>query len=281
MSFHGPLHRPLLVGLLVLAVTPLACSAPRATIEEEHPVTVAVRKGIESGGERFDHSAYDRLLREHVRDTGAVDYSGLREDRPALGAYLRTLGEADLTRYGRDELLALIINAYNAFTLDWIVENLPLRSIRDTDDPWKAARHRFAGETVSLDFLEHSILRVPALFDEPRIHFGVNCASLGCPPLRNRAYTGPEVRAQLEAATRSALARPAHLRVDGERVLVNKIFDWFGEDFRREGNTLSAFLIPRAPEGAAAVLREGGDAAIGFLPYDWSLSDVAPAASTD
>ncbi len=235
-------------------------------------MTVAVRKGIASGEKRFDHSGFDRLLRDHVTETGMVHYDALAAERGTLEEYLRSITAADLEEYGREELLALLINAYNGYTLDWIVQNLPIRSIKDTSDPWKGERCTVGGHRVSLDFLEHQLLRAQGLFDEPRVHFGVNCASKGCPPLRNRAFTGGHVREELEGAVRSALSQPSQLRVDGERVLVNQIFSWFGEDFRRDGKTLSEFLAPRAPAAAAEILGEEGDAAISFIDYDWSLN---------
>jgi hypothetical protein len=261
---------PVIAGWMIL--TQLGCSAPEAAIETGHPMTIAVRRGIADGKQTFDHGKLDKLLRAHVDDTGMVDYTALATKRATLREYLGTVAETDLAQYGRDELLALLINAYNGYTLDWIVENLPLKSIRDTDNPWKKERHLVGGHTVSLDFIEHKILRVTELFDEPRVHFGVNCASKGCPPLRNRAYTGAHVGEELEETLKGALTQPRQLRVEGGRVRVNQIFSWFGDDFRRGGGTLAEFLALRAPEEAAKILREKGDAAISYIDYDWSLN---------
>ncbi len=262
-------------ALILLLTT--SCSAPKALLDSGHPLTSAVEAGIASGKKTFDHSSYDRLLKAHVTDTGTVDYTALAKERPTLTAYLEQVKGVDLSDYGREELLALLMNAYNALTIDWILahqslESGPLQSIRDTTKPWKGERHRVGGTVVSLDFIEHSLLRVPTLFNEPRVHFGVNCASKGCPPLRNEAFVGSRVRDQLEDSVTRALAMPSQLRVEGEKVLVSEIFNWFGEDFRRGESSLPEFLIPRAPAAAALILREKGSAAIGFLPYDWSLN---------
>ena len=258
------------LGLLLLIA--VGCSAPTAARADGHPLTLAVEAGLKEGKETYDHSVYDRLLRKHVSATGTVSYTGLAGDRKELQGYLKGLERADFSKYGREELLALIMNAYNALTLDWILENWPLESIRDTHKPWKEKRHKVGGATVSLDFLEHQLLRVPELFDEPRIHFGVNCASIGCPPLRNEAYVGAKVRNQLEDAAVKALRQKGQLEVRDGRVWVSMIFSWFGDDFRRGDSDLAKFLIPRVPAAAAEILRKEGEGSIRYLDYDWSLN---------
>ena len=255
--------------LLTIAV---GCSAPTAARADGHPLTLAVEAGLKQGNATFDHSSYDQLLRKHVSETGSVSYTGLAKERKTLQQYIRSIERADFSKYGREELLALIINAYNALTLDWIIDNWPLESIRDTHKPWKEKRHKVGGATVSLDFLEHQLLRVPELFTEPRIHFGVNCASKGCPPLRNEAYVGSKVRDQLEDATVKALRQKGQLEVRDGRVWVSMIFSWFGDDFRRGESNLATFLIPRSPAPAAEILRKEGEGSIRYLDYDWSLN---------
>ena len=262
--------RVLPLGLLLTIA--VGCSAPTAARADGHPLTLAVEAGLKEGKSTFDHSSYDQLLRKHVSETGAVSYTGLAKERKTLQQYIKSIERADFSKYGREELLALIINAYNALTLDWIIDNWPLESIRDTHKPWKEKRHKVGGATVSLDFLEHQLLRVPELFTEPRIHFGVNCASKGCPPLRNEAYVGSKVRDQLEDATVKALRQKGQLEVRDGRVWVSMIFSWFGDDFRRGESNLATFLIPRAPAPAAKILREEGEGSIRYLDYDWSLN---------
>ncbi|MFQ5653182.1 MAG: DUF547 domain-containing protein [Planctomycetota bacterium] len=263
------------VPLLLLATS--ACSAPRASLEEKHPLTVAVKKGIAEGAAAFDHSAFDALLKKHVTPDGSVDYEGLRARHKDLGRYLERIGAADLSTLPRDELLAFLINAYNAWTLDLILDHYPLKSIRELDTPWKKPRCRVGGETVSLDFIEHSLLRVEELFDEPRVHFAVNCASLGCPPLRAGAFTARGISRQLDEAVRAALRNPRQLVVKGDRVGVTAILSWFGSDFTRKHGTLASFLIPHAPPEAAAILRKRGDDAIFFLDYGWELNGKGKA----
>jgi len=248
------------------------CSAPSAAPAPGHPLAAQIQRGLEGGTDRFDHGGLDRLLGAHVDTEGRVDYSGLAAERALLQDYLRALAEADLSRLGREELLALLINAYNAFTLDWVVENLPLVSIRETSEPWTGERHRLGGSTVSLDFIEHSLLRVPELFDEPRIHFAVNCASRGCPPLSAKAFVGGRIREQLAGATTRALAREDQLRVEGDRVRVTRLLDWFASDFERDGGTRAGFLARYAPPPARALLEAQGDRVLSFLEYDWSLN---------
>jgi len=262
--------------LFIFQLLLFGCSAPEAVQDSHHPLTAAVKQGIARGEGSFDHSAFDQILQSHVRENGDVDYSALLRNRKALQDYVSQIGSADLSQYGRDELLALIINAYNALTLDWILQHYPgIRSIKQTPDPWKAPRHLVGGEQVSLDFLEHSLLRVPELFDEPRIHFGVNCASRGCPTLYHRAFTGEAVLEQLEEATRKGLGSSSQLRVEGDRVLLSQIFSWFRGDFTRDGKPLSQWLIPRVPSDAREILLRRGDDGIAIFGYDWALNDIS------
>lgn len=260
------------VGLSVLLMSTTACGAPKAEFVEGHPLTAKVTAGVRQGKGTFDHSDFDALLRKYVAAGNRVDYAGLKKDRPTLQKYLGRLATAKVETLSKEELLAFLINSYNAYTLDLIVEHYPVKSIRDIPNAWKAELYSVAGVKVSLDFIEHSLLRVPELFTEPRIHFGVNCASNGCPPLRPGAYTGPNVRKQLEETTRSALANPTYLQVKDGKVHVTEVLKWFGEDFVRKHGSVAKFLMPYVNEEAKKILA-AGDGALSYLPYDWKLND--------
>ncbi|MFQ5505630.1 MAG: DUF547 domain-containing protein, partial [Planctomycetota bacterium] len=160
-----------------------------------HPVEAYEKN---PSGAVFDHSMLDALLKEHVRKNGRVDYRSLGREAKQLDAYLDSLDRAKLPDMGRDEVLALLINAYNACTLRLILDYLPLSSIRDipADLRWDDRRWSMGGLTLSLTEIENEYLR--ARFREPRIHFAINCASIGCPPLRAEAYVGARIDAQLE-----------------------------------------------------------------------------------
>lgn len=260
---------------LVVVLTAAASCVPKRGIDASAPITSQVQEGIKNGKGKFDHSVFDKLLKSHVKETGRVDYAALQKERPALQSYLKALAGADIDGLSRDELLALCINAYNAYTLDLMVANYPLKSIKDLDKPWDTDFCELGGEKVSLNFIEHQLLRPTELFDDPRMHFAINCASIGCPLLRAEAYTGDKIEAQLEDATRRTFQDERYLRLDGERVLMTKVTEWFKGDFDGKYGSLAKFAAPYAPDAARKILEEKGDSAISHLDYDWDLNDVA------
>ena len=209
-----------------------------------------------------DHSDFDALLSDYVDAGGRVDYAGLRGDGSHLDAYLAQLAAADPDELSGEERLAFYINAYNAATLDLIVDNYPLASITELDGgkPWDVERVELGGETYSLNQIENDLIR--GRFDEPRIHFAVNCAAASCPPLRAGAYTAERLDEQLDEQTRDFLTDPDYITVSGGEARVSKIFDWYGADFE----SVSAF-IARYREDV------NQDTEIAFAEYDWSLND--------
>src|SRR5690554_5944218 len=154
---------------------------------------------------KFDHSGFAQLLAAHADSAaGRVDYAGLKKDEKKIDAYLKKLDAVDLKTLGPDEKLALLINAYNAYTLQLILENYPgIKSIKDLKSPWKSKRYKVGGHTLSLDDIEHGLIR--PVYKDSRIHFAVNCASIGCPPLQAFAFEGDKLDAQLDLAARKTL----------------------------------------------------------------------------
>lgn len=227
-------------------------------------------------GPAFDHAAFDRALRRFVNADGLVDYAALVRDPADLNAYLASLAGADLEQLPRDERLALLLNAYNAFTLKLIVERYPIASIKDIpeDQRWKVVRWRLAGRDVSLDMIEHEMIR--PVFHEPRIHFALVCAGFDCPPLRAEAYTGRWLDAQLDDQARRFHAGEKWLRFDAASgvLALSSIYKWYGRDFgatdadvvrhaARYGGPLKAHL--RTGHAAESVRVE-------WLAYDWRLN---------
>ena len=153
------------------------------------PVTMKETHQSAPDGPKMDHSAFDALLADYVDDGGLVDYEGLGGQADELNAYLDFLGQAPFAELDRDEKLALLINAYNAFTLRLMLDHPKVQSIQDipAEQQWDDVRWNVAGETHSLKQIEHELIRPN--FIEPRIHWAVVCAAIGCPPLRNEAYT--------------------------------------------------------------------------------------------
>ena len=238
---------------------------------------------------------YAQVLRDHVRPP-KVDYAALKRDRAALDAAVAAFAEpsaADERGWTRDERLAFWINAYNAFTLRAIVDHYPIRgsvftlsphhSIRQIDGVWTALTFQAAGRTVTLDDIEHKILRPE--FKEPRVHFAINCASVGCPPLAAEPYRAATLDAQLDSAARRYFASPQGLRVDGRTLRVSKILEWYGEDFvaqfapdragqpDRVERAVLAVVTRFGPPDAAALAR-AASTRVRFLDYDWSLNDI-------
>jgi hypothetical protein len=222
------------------------------------------------GAATVDHAALDALLAAHVRE-GFVDYAGLAADRPALQAYIRALEAAPFADLSRDEKLALLINAYNAWTLELILDHGIPASIKDIPaaERWDAPRWRLAGQALSLTALEHEWLR--ARFVEPRIHFAINCASASCPPLRAEAYTAARLEAQLEDQARQMHADPRHLRLEGDTVHLSALYLWYADDFSQVAGSPLAYAARYRPELAAGAWR------VQTLDYDWSLNAAPPA----
>jgi Protein of unknown function, DUF547 len=244
----------------------------------------------------FDHghAQWSALLKKHVawqREgvTTAVDYAGFKRDRAALSAYTATLaavkrGEYD--RWARSQRQAFLINAYNAYTVELIIGKYPnLKSIKDlgslVSSPWSKPLYPLLGANRSLDDIEHKMLRGAAEFNEPRIHFAVNCASIGCPALRPEAFIAANLDAQLEDQTKRFLKDRTRNRFDRkeETLYVSKIFDWYRGDFEKGffgAKSLESFLAKYAGSLGLTVAEKqaliDGEIDIEFTDYDWSLN---------
>ena len=243
------------------------------------PIEADLAAGRGSGAAAFDHSAWGRVLAAAARpETGTVDYAAV--PRADLDAYVAAVALAPLAELPSGEQEALLINAYNALTVTLILDQ-PTRpaSIRDLPDPWGTAQWTVGGHRVSLDDLEHGLLR--PLFRDPRLHFALNCASVGCPPLRAEPFGVGTLDAQLDQAARDTLSRDGWLRVDGDTLHVTKLLDWYGDDFTREGwspiaPSRAAWLATYGPPAVKhAVESAQGAPSVRFLEYNWALNDAA------
>lgn len=230
--------------------------------------------------DQVDHSAWDRLLKKYVDDDGMVNYQAWKnssDDLAALKEYLATLSHADAgSRTSKEGKLAFWINAYNALTVHGILELYPTTSIRNHTakvvgyNIWKDLLLPLGDEKYSLNDIEHEILRK---LDEPRIHFAIVCASIGCPRLRNEAYTPAELDAQLADNTRDFFSRQRNFQADieGRVVRVSSILDWFSEDFGATPKEGLAGLAEYMPDRAARFVQQG-DFSVDYLDYDWNLN---------
>jgi hypothetical protein len=239
-----------------------------------------------------DQSAWDGLLKKHVislRNGQAteVDYAGFAADRSQLKQYLAgvsAVAPAEFDRWDRLSQLAFLINAYNAFTVELVLTRYPdVKSIKDLGSllrsPWKKSFIPLLGDTRSLDDIEHGLIRGSGRYAEPRIHFAVNCASIGCPALRPEAYVGEKLDAQLEDAARSFLSDRTRNRLEGNALKVSSIFKWYRGDFEKgwhgANNLADFFVLYRQPLGlddSAANRLKAGKMDIDFLDYDWRLN---------
>lgn len=245
-----------------------------------------------ASNEGFSHTVWTTLLTRCVRATDdghstAADYDCFAKRRTELDRYLNALSrvsEAELLAQPADQQLALLINAYNAWTVALILTEWPdVESIRDLGSllrsPWKKDFIPLLGDTVSLDDIEHGMIRAPGRFDDPRIHFAVNCASIGCPALRNEAFVGDNIESQLEEQTQSFLADASRNRLAEGELQVSSIFKWYRGDFEkgwRGDDSLEAFLARYS--GALNLLPaqeqqlRDGKLPVTFLDYDWRLN---------
>jgi hypothetical protein len=219
-----------------------------------------------------DHSLYAGLLKQFVKD-GAVDYQGFKNEEATLDAYLRLLEQTSSQVLSRNEQLAFYLNAYNAWTIKLVLGGYPgVKSIKDLGgvlrSPWKKEICRIDGRVMSLDELEHKIIR--PRFQDPRIHFAVNCASKSCPPLSVEPYLGNSLEQQLDAATRAFINDPQSNRLTGETLYVSKIFDWYQADFKPG---VVEFFLNYAEGGFGERLKANKERLrMETLDYDWSLN---------
>jgi hypothetical protein len=250
-----------------------------------------------AGAQGFDHShaAWSALLKKHVvlvdgGKASQVRYAEFAKDRAPLKSYLdgvSAVTEAEFRGWSRAQRMAFLINAYNAFTVELILAHYPVKSIKDIGNElfsnrWKRKFFKLFGQDSYLDQVEHEMLRKPGAYDEPRVHFAVNCASIGCPMLREEAFVAERLEAQLAQQEQRFLSDRSRNRVGAQgRLEVSKIFDWFKEDWtsgyqgiqsREQYFARHAKLLADDPALQKAVAE--GKAPLSFLEYDWTLNDL-------
>ncbi len=223
----------------------------------------------------ISHDTWDNLLKKHVKKHGLVDYKGFVKDSVELNSYLKLLKENPPSEnsWSKNERLAYWINAYNAFTISLIVEAYPVKSIKDVgpalsipfiNSVWSQRFILIGGKEYSLDDIEHSILRKE--FDEPRIHFAVNCASISCPPLRSEAFLAEQIDQQLKEQTASFINDQEKNNITEKKATISKIFDWFKGDFTKD-QKLFEFINQYSETKIDAKTK------IRFMDYNWGLNE--------
>lgn len=220
-----------------------------------------------------DHSSWDAVLKNYINEQSRVDYRRLASESLAqLDGYLVAIARPGTAALEPGASKALLINAYNALTVRWILQHYPAPSIWSTPDPFKKVRHTVRGRQVSLDQIE-SMLRETG---DPRIHAALVCAARSCPPLRREAYTAEQIEEQLDDNTRRWLANPELNRFDAKtaEAQVSSIFKWYRDDFKAYPGNLEEFLKHYAPGEVSRALGNR-KLQIEFLDYDWGLNDQA------
>jgi hypothetical protein len=267
------------IAALLLAGLLWAAFSIRHTIATKlfgPPAVTAVEAYSQSTGDlTYDHSVLDRLLNEFVDGAGWVDYESLKNSQEELQTYIEGMANAPFDELGRNEKLALLINAYNAFTLALILEHYPLDSIQDIPSAqrWDAVRWKLNGKLLSLSQIEHEQIRPN--FKEPRVHFALVCAAIGCPPLRNEAYVGSRIEEQLQSQTEYIHQHRTwfDFQQGDTSVKLTQLYNWYGNDFEQSAGSVLGFITP-----FSALLKTRINSAqqpqIEWLAYDWSLNSI-------
>lgn len=243
---------------------------------------------------------YAAVLKKHVDDAGMVNYKSLKAKPEKLKTFIAAVGKLDPNSYDKwnnKEKIAFWLNAYNAFTLQAIIDNYPIKSsflksmyypknsIRQISGVWDKITFKVMGRLYTLKHMEHKILRKE--FDEPRIHMALVCAAMGCPPLRNKPYIGLKLDAQLDDQSRRFLTNTQKFRIDrkNKRVYLSPIFKWFKKDFvhkysskkntaaqKRKISVVLRFITSHLEKADSDYILDGAFK-IKYLKYDWSLNE--------
>lgn len=248
--------RPIIYLLLLTLL--VACGAGKPELSDISP----------------SHELWNKLVKEHVSTDGDVDYQGFLEEKAQLAKYLDLLSShhPNPNTWTREELLAYWINAYNAYTIELILRHYPLESIKDIkrwnipflNTPWQIKFFSIGGKKYDLNAIEHQILRKQ--FDEPRIHFAINCASVSCPPLRNEAYTAERLEEQLRDQAFLFINDPTKNTIAKDKVQLSKIFSWFKGDFTKKSS-----LIEYLNQYTKLTIDPSAD--ISYQEYNWELNE--------
>ncbi len=237
-------------------------------------ISTVVSLSLVAVASAFDHthSTWNDLLGKHVQTQG-VDYTSFQKDQSELKGYLKELADVsrkDFNSWNGSDQLSYLINLYNAATVDLVLDHYPIKSFKDEiggkEGPWKLSFVKALGKTYTLDQIEHELIR--KYYAEPRIHFAVNCASDGCPPLRDEAFTGDKLEKQLAEQTQAFLAKKDANRLEGSTLYLSPIFDWFKEDFIKKSGSVEAFVAPYFPQEKI----KKGSTTVKYTDYGWDLN---------
>lgn len=231
---------------------------------------------VKGKGQLITHESWTKLVKKHVGTDGLVDYKGFIKDKAELEAYLKQVSDNPPPQTAtNNDKIAYWLNAYNAFTIKLIIDHYPVKSIKDLggkhqvifiNTPWDIKFFNIGGKTMTLNRIEHRILRRD--YTEPRIHFALNCASMSCPKLRREAYEGTKLDEQLTSQAREFLRDTSRNQISEDPPQMSAIFSFYGKDMTKwSGKTLVGFINQYAP----VKLKE--DAKLEYMDYNWDLNE--------
>ena len=287
------------VYLIIFLFFLFGCNSTSQSENKKNNLPVAQTTSTAS---KISHSLFDKVLKKHVNANARVNYAALKKNRKELDQYIEHLGEISLTdlySLPTNAQIAFYINAYNAITLLAITENYPIKhrftqtalgfpknSIRQIKNVWDNDIYKLLGKTVSLNDIEHEILRVK--YNEPRIHMALVCAAVSCPPLRSEAYKGEQLEKQLNDQSKIFFSNKRNFSINRQKNTVNfsKIFEWFSGDFQKVSSadlhitsnygakekSILAFAIQYLPKKDADFIAAKDKLKIKYIKYNWSLN---------
>ena len=285
-SSYLMIKKLLLIAAIVGVSAVASCSNSVNSTQNSLQTADVADVGV-AANQSLNYRDYAEVLQTYVSDRGLVDYNGLQANREQLDRFNQSLGNISPETYAawnEAEQIAFLTNAYNAFTLQSIIDRQPLDdSIRDIPGVWKRRKFALAGKELTLDNIEHDILRKD--FNEPRIHVALVCAAISCPPLRNEPYLSEQLDAQLDDQTAKFASSPHGLDIDRQdkRVYLSSIFKWYGQDFEPtygvedefNGNDKQRAVLnyfSSTLDSQEREFLEQEDYRVKYLDYDWSLN---------
>lgn len=292
------LHFKITVLLITLLLS-VSCSTPKKTISKEQPIKEVVKDSIvkikgtvgtippppkpsvviednyetevcdgyhgNNLVEKFNHAIFNELLNNHVSKEGETDYKGFIKNKIVFKSYLASLSENMPTEeWSKEDILAYWMNTYNAFTIKLIIDNYPTKSIKNIKNAWDSRFFKLGNKWYNLSEIEHKILRK---MNDPRIHFGINCASFSCPPLLNRAFTTENVHKELDFLAHQFINDKTRNTISENNIQLSKIFQWYAKDFKTEGS-----LIDYLNKYSDITIQS--NAKKKYKKYDWNLNEA-------
>ncbi len=274
-------RRPvILAGLAIVMLGLTACTwinrGPLAGIFGPPPVKLVNKFKSNPAGPQFSNAMFTKVVSKYVHTGGWVDYPSLAANPANLNTYIAQLAKAPFNSLGRNNKLALLINAYNAFTLRLILDHYPnIQSIRDIPSAkrWDYVHWNIGGKRYSLNQIE---LMLRSDFADPRIHFAINCASIGCPPLREQAFEAASINAQLQSQAEFVNNNPRWVRLsrNGKTLHLTMLYDWYSGDFTQKAGSVRKF-VAKFNKRVAAELAAGNPPSVTFKVYSWKLDSLA------